>query len=109
RTVYVIVKPAGSAGRTVFTSAEYGPTPRIDRLAAIASAATASTIATTTVPWYCDAEGVAIPARLQIAQMDSSGPGARARLLQCRRGWEVGSGRVIAACPSAGGPANRAA
>lgn len=38
------------------------------------------TMATTIVPWYCVAEGVAIPARLQIAQIVSSGPISRPHL-----------------------------
>jgi hypothetical protein len=37
-------------------------------------------MATTIVPWYWVAEGVAIPARLQIAQIVSSGPISRPHL-----------------------------
>src|SRR5688572_14786937 len=80
-----------SAGVTACTSAAYGPTPRSERLAATARAATARTIATATVPWYCDDDGVAMPARLQISHTVSSGPISRPHLMQCRlAGAEVG-------------------
>ncbi len=42
---------------------------------------TASTIAAATVPWYCDADGVVMPARLQIAHSDSSGSISRPHLM----------------------------
>ena len=47
-------------------------------------------MATTTVPWYCDADGVAMPARLQTSQIVSSGPTSRPHLMQLRGSRLVG-------------------
>ena len=43
------------------------------------------------MPWYWDADGVAIPARLQTSQIVSSGPISRPHLMQRRT---VGHGKV---------------
>ena len=55
----------------------------------MASTATPAMIAATMVPWYWVADGVVMPARLQIAQMVSSGPISRPHLMQWRPAWPV--------------------
>ena len=46
----------------------------------MASPTTPAMMATTMVPWYWLADGVAMPARLQTSQIDSSGPISRPHL-----------------------------
>ncbi len=78
----------------------------------MASPTTPAMIATTMVPWYWLADGVAIPARLQTSQIDSSGPISRPHLMQCRCGRAIarlrlGHGAGASRSPAAIGTVNQ--
>src|ERR687895_1226441 len=66
------------------------------RLAQMARPTTPAMMATTMVPWYWLADGVAMPARLHTSQIDSSGPTSRPHLMQCRSArLSAGSGAAL--------------
>ena len=76
----VATTPSGGSLRKETTAPPNGPMPRSERLAQKAMIATPATIATTIVPWYWVADGVAMPARLQTSQIVWSGPISRPHL-----------------------------